>query len=69
MLASYALVPAVPFARNFFELAGPNASILLPTIARSALAIVWPAVLDDRFVPGRGAATAAPSRSAGAPPA
>ncbi len=53
LLASYALVLVVPFARDFFALAAPTLSILLPALAGAALAIGGLAVLDDRFVPGR----------------
>ena len=53
LLGSYALVLVVPFARDFFELAAPSLSILLPAIAGAALAIGGLVVLDDRFVPGK----------------
>ena len=53
LLASYALVLLVPFARDFFALAAPTLSILLPAFAGAALAIGGLAMLNDRFVPGR----------------
>ncbi|HEY3542700.1 MAG TPA: HAD-IC family P-type ATPase [Gaiellaceae bacterium] len=55
MLAVYLVVLSVPFARSFFSLALPTPSVVLPAVAGAALAIVGLAVVDDRFVPGRGA--------------
>ena len=56
LLAGYALVLLVPFARNFFSLAPPSVAILAPALAGAAIAVAGLAVLDDRFVPGRGEA-------------
>ena len=58
MLAIYLVVLSLPFARDFFSLALPTPSVVLPAVAGAALAIVGLAVVDDRFVPGRGASGA-----------
>jgi cation-transporting P-type ATPase E len=55
LLAGYVLVLLVPFAREFFLLAPPTLAIVAPALAGAALAISGLAVLDDRFIPGRGA--------------
>ena len=57
LLLGYALVLLVPFARDFFSLAAPSLAILGPALAGAAMAISGLAVLDDRFIPGRGAGT------------
>jgi cation-transporting ATPase E len=54
LLIGYVLVLLVPFARDFFSLAPPGPAILGPALAGAALAIGGLAVLDDRFIPGRG---------------
>jgi P-type E1-E2 ATPase len=54
LLIGYVLVLLVPFARDFFSLALPGPAILGPALAGAALAIGGLAVLDDRFIPGRG---------------
>ncbi len=53
-LIGYVFVLLVPFARDFFSLAPPGPAVLGPALAGAALAIGGLAVLDDRFVPGRG---------------
>jgi P-type E1-E2 ATPase len=55
LLAGYAAVLVVPFARAFFSLALPGPAVLGPALAGAAIAIGALAVLDDRFVPGRAA--------------
>jgi P-type E1-E2 ATPase len=54
LLCLYVLVLLVPFAREFFSLAPPSLAIVAPALAGGALAIGGLAVLDDRFIPGRG---------------
>ena len=54
LLIGYVLVLLVPFARDFFALAPPGLAIVGPALAGAALAIGGLAVLDDRFIPGRG---------------
>ena len=54
LLIAYVLVLLVPLARDFFMLAAPGPAIIGPALAGAALAIGGLAVLDDRFVPGRG---------------
>ena len=54
LLIGYVLVLCVPFARDFFALAAPSIEIVAPALAGSALAVAGLAVLDDRFIPGRG---------------
>jgi cation-transporting P-type ATPase E len=54
LLIAYLLVLLLPFARDFFMLVAPGAAIVGPALAGAALAIGGLAVLDDRFVPGRG---------------
>jgi cation-transporting P-type ATPase E len=55
LLLGYVLVLVVPFTRDFFSLASPSLAILACALGGSALAIAGLAVLDDRFIPGRGA--------------
>ena len=55
LLIGYALVLLVPFAREFFSLAAPSIAILAPALAGAAIAIAGLAMLDDCFIPGRGA--------------
>jgi magnesium-transporting ATPase (P-type) len=52
LFALYALVLAFGGTRGFFELAVPNAAIVLSSIGGSALAIAGLWLTDDRFVPG-----------------
>ena len=59
LLIGYALVLLLPFARDFFSLASPSIAILAPALAGALLAIAGLGVLDDRFIPGRGAGTPA----------
>jgi hypothetical protein len=54
LLCLYVLVLLVPFAREFFSLAPPSLAIVAPALAGATLAIGGLAVLDDRFIPGRG---------------
>jgi len=54
LLIGYALVLLVPFARDFFSLAAPSIAIFAPALVGAAVAMAGLAVLDDRFVPGRG---------------
>jgi P-type E1-E2 ATPase len=54
LLIGYVLVLLVPFAHDFFSLAAPSVAVLAPALAGAAIAIAGLAVLDDRFVPGRG---------------
>jgi len=60
LLIAYVLVLLVPLARDFFMLAAPGPAIIGPALAGAALAIGGLAVLDDRFVPGRGVANDRP---------
>ena len=53
LLASYVAILLVPATRDFFALALPGPSVILTSLAGSALAIVWLAMIDDRFIPGR----------------
>jgi magnesium-transporting ATPase (P-type) len=53
LLAGYVAVLLVPFARDFFSLAAPSASIVLPAVVGAAFALAGLAVVDDRFIPGR----------------
>jgi cation-transporting P-type ATPase E len=55
LVAGYAVVLLLPFARDFFALAAPSIAILAPALAGAAIAIAGLCVLDDRFIPGRGA--------------
>jgi len=55
LLAGYILVLAFPFARRFFALVPPGPSVLAPALAGAVIAVVGLAVLDDRFIPFRGA--------------
>jgi P-type E1-E2 ATPase len=55
LLAIYVAVLLVPFARDFFLLVPPSAAVFGPALAGAAIAVGWLAVLDDRFIPGRGA--------------
>jgi cation-transporting P-type ATPase E len=58
LLAAYVFVLLVPATRNFFSLALPGIAVAGPAVVGSLLAIGWLAVVDDRFVPGRGAESA-----------
>jgi cation-transporting ATPase E len=53
MFALYVLVLVFPGTRSFFELAVPNAAIVLCSLGGSLLAILGLAAMDDRFLPGR----------------
>ena len=55
LLGVYVSVLLVPFAREFFALASPNLQIVLSALGGATVAISGLAVLDDRFIPGRGA--------------
>jgi cation-transporting P-type ATPase E len=55
MLLGYLLILLVPFARDFFALAAPSVSVFAPAVAGASIAIAGLSVLDDRFIPGRGA--------------
>jgi cation-transporting P-type ATPase E len=59
LLAGYVAVLVVPFARDFFLLAGPSVAVVLPAVAGALLAVLGLAALDPRFVPGLGAKEAA----------
>jgi cation-transporting ATPase E len=61
LLIGYVLVLLVPFARDFFLLAPLGPAIIGPALAGAALAIGGLAVLDDRFIPGRGVESAQPA--------
>jgi hypothetical protein len=54
MLGLYFLVLAFSGMRDFFELAVPNAGIILSALGGSALAIGGLWLTDDRFVPNLG---------------
>ena len=62
LLIGYVLVLLVPFARDFFLLAPPAPAVIGPALAGAALAIGGLAVLDDRFIPGRGVQNDRPDR-------
>ncbi len=51
LLAVYALALAAPFARHFFALSSPRASVVLLGLAGAGLAIGWLVAIDRRFVP------------------
>jgi cation-transporting P-type ATPase E len=51
LFVGYCLVLAFGFTRDFFELAVPNASIVLCSLGGAAVAIIGLALTDDRFVP------------------
>jgi cation-transporting ATPase E len=53
LLAGYALVLAVPFARDFFALAVPDAANMAPPVVGAAIAVLGLTALDERFVPFR----------------
>jgi cation-transporting P-type ATPase E len=55
LLIGYALVLIVPFTRTFFALTLPGPAVVASALAGAALGIAGLAVLDDRFIPGRGA--------------
>jgi cation-transporting ATPase E/undecaprenyl-diphosphatase len=55
LLAAYFAVLVIPFARDFFLLAPPSVSVVLPAVAGALLAVLGLAALDPRFVPGLGA--------------
>jgi cation-transporting ATPase E len=57
LLIAYVLVLLVPFARDFFSLASPSIAVVALALAGATLAIGGLAVLDNRFIPGRGAGT------------
>jgi cation-transporting ATPase E len=52
MLALYALVLALPFARHFFALDVPGVGGVFVVLAGAALAVAGLWLTDDRFVPG-----------------
>jgi hypothetical protein len=54
LLALYVAAVLLPPSRTFFALALPGPGSLLASLTGSALAIAGLAVVDDRFVPGRG---------------
>jgi cation-transporting P-type ATPase E len=53
LLAAYVAILLMPATREFFALALPGPAGIMTSIAGTALAIVWLAMIDDRFVPGR----------------
>ncbi len=53
LLAAYVAILLMPATRDFFALALPGPAGIMTSIAGTALAIVWLAMIDDRFVPGR----------------
>ena len=54
LLATYFVLLAFPSVRHFFQLGAPTVEVMAPALVGSALAIVGLAVIDDRFIPGRG---------------
>jgi hypothetical protein len=48
------VILAFPSVRHFFQLGAPTVEVMAPALVGSALAIVGLAVIDDRFIPGRG---------------
>jgi magnesium-transporting ATPase (P-type) len=52
LLAAYAVVLAVPFGRDFFELALPGPAGWLTAVAGATLAVLGLRLVGDRFVPG-----------------
>jgi magnesium-transporting ATPase (P-type) len=52
LLALYAIILALEVTRDFFDLAVPNAAIILCSLGGSAFAIAALWLTDDRFVPG-----------------
>ena len=52
LLAAYGVVLAVPFGRDFFELALPGPAGWLIVVAGAALAVLGLRLVSDRFVPG-----------------
>jgi hypothetical protein len=53
LLGAYLVILLLPVSRSFFALAAPGATVILPALVGSALAICGLAVIDDRFIPGR----------------
>jgi P-type E1-E2 ATPase len=51
LAAVYAVVLAVPFARNFFALAAPAPGVLVTALVGAALAIAGLTLVDERFIP------------------
>jgi hypothetical protein len=62
MLGLYGVVLALEGTRDFFELAVPNAGIILSAIGGSAFAIGGLWLTDDRFVPTLGELKRKPRR-------
>ena len=62
MLGLYGVVLALEGTRDFFELAVPNAGIILSAIGGSAFAIGGLWLTDDRFVPTLGVSKRKPRR-------
>jgi magnesium-transporting ATPase (P-type) len=58
LLGLYALVLAVPGAREFFELAVPGPAACVTAVVGAGLAVAGLWLTDDRFVPGGGSAVA-----------
>jgi hypothetical protein len=54
MLAVYGIILAFEGWRDFFELAVPNAGIVLSSLGGAALAVTGLWLTDDRFVPALG---------------
>jgi magnesium-transporting ATPase (P-type) len=54
LAAAYVLVLLVPFARDFFALGAPSASIVLIAAGGCVVAIAGLAATSDLFIPGRG---------------
>ncbi len=54
LAAAYVLVLLVPFARDFFALAAPSASIVLIAAGGCLVAIAGLTATSDAFIPGRG---------------
>ena len=48
---AYVLVLATPFARSFFALSVPDATMVLTALTGAAIAVAGLALTDDRFVP------------------
>ncbi len=65
LLAVYVVVLLVPFARDFFLLVEPSLAVFGTALAGAAVAVSWLALLDDRFIPGRGTGTEIESEASG----
>ena len=56
LFALYCLCLAFEFTRDFFELAVPNAGVVLCSLGGAFVAIAGLALMDDRFIPSLSAA-------------